>query len=83
LMQGLTQLSPRKLDGLLLDCKNVKVKRLFFYLADRFNYPWRRKLSVNDYNLGAGKRVVAVGGKLDTRYNITVPKSFSGEQVHG
>jgi len=83
LMQGLTQLSPRKLDGLLRDCQNVKVKRLFFWLADRFQYPWRKKLNVDDYNLGAGKRVVAVGGQLDKQYQITVPKSFAGEQANG
>jgi len=83
LMQGLTQLSPRKLDGLLRECKNVKVKRLFFWLADRFQYPWRKKLNVDDYNLGAGKRVVAVGGQLDKQYQITVPKSFAGEQANG
>lgn len=83
LMQGLTQLSPRKLDALLKDCKSVKVKRLFFWLADRFNYPWRKKLDANDYNLGSGKRVIAKEGKLDTRYNITVPKSFAGELTSG
>jgi len=83
LMQGLTQLSPRKLDALLKECKNVKVKRLFFWLAERFNYPWFKKLDVRDYDLGSGKRVVAVGGKLDVRYNITVPKSFAGDQVGG
>ena len=83
LMQGLTQLSPRRLDGLLHDCKSVKMKRLFFWLADRFDYPWRKKLDVKDYDLGSGKRVVAAGGKLDKRYNITVPKELSGERFAG
>ncbi len=79
LMQGLTQLSPRKLDVLLKNCKSVKVKRLFFLFADHLNYPWRKKLDVNHYSLGSGKRVIAKEGKLDTRYQITVPKSFVGE----
>lgn len=83
LMQGLTQLSPRKLDALLKDCKSVKVKRLFFWLAERFNYPWFKKLDVHDYTLGSGKRMIAKNGRLDTQYNISVPKSFSREQIGG
>ena len=73
LMQGLVNLSPRKLHKLLLACKSVKAKRLFFWLAQRHAYPWFSKLSVSDYDLGSGKRVVAKAGKLDARYLITVP----------
>jgi hypothetical protein len=35
LMQGLTTLSPRNLQKTLEWCQNVKVKRLFFWFADR------------------------------------------------
>ena len=77
LMQGLVNLSPRKLDALLKACKSVKAKRLFFWLAKRQNYPWFSKLNVEDYDLGSGKRVVAKGGKLDTDYLITVPSHMA------
>lgn len=77
LMQGLVNLSPRKLDTLLKACKSVKAKRLFFWLAKRQNYPWLSKLSVQDYDLGSGKRVVAKGGKLDKDYLITVPSHMA------
>ena len=77
LMQGLVNLSPRKLDALLKACKSVKAKRLFFWLAKRQNYPWFSKLNVEDYDLGSGKRVVAKGGKLDTDYLITVPSDMA------
>lgn len=76
LMQGLVNLSPRKLDVLLKACKSVKVKRLFFWLAKRQAYPWFSKLNVEDYDLGSGKRVVAKGGKLDVDYLITVPSNM-------
>ena len=79
LMQGLVNLSPRKLDTLLKACKSVKVKRLFFWLAKRQAYPWFNKLNVEDYDLGSGKRVVAKGGKLDTDYLITVPSHMAME----
>lgn len=77
LMQGLVNLSPRKLDMLLQACKNVKAKRLFFWLAKRQNYPWFGKLKVEDYDLGSGKRVVAKGGKLDKDYLITIPSHMA------
>ncbi len=83
LIQGLTQLSPKKLVLLLNSCHSVKVKRLFFWLADRFDYPWCRRLDVNDYDLGSGKRVIAKAGKLDRRYGITVPQEFYRENAGG
>ena len=77
LMQGLVNLSPRKLDTLLTACKSVKAKRLFFWLATRHAYPWFRKLNIKDYDLGSGKRVVAKSGKLDTEFLITVPSHMA------
>lgn len=80
LMQGLSALSPRRLDELLRACRHVKAKRLFFFFADRHQYPWRKKLNAEDYDLGAGKRSVEVGGKLDKTYLITVPREFHGQE---
>ncbi len=78
LMQGLTSLSPRKLEVLLKACRNVKVKRLFFWFADRQGYQWAKKLDYQDFDLGRGKRVVTKGGRLDKRYQITVPEHMYG-----
>ncbi|MBT4268750.1 MAG: hypothetical protein HOK67_13000 [Deltaproteobacteria bacterium] len=81
IIQGLTQLSPKKLSLLLRSCINIKVKRLFFWFADRHRYAWRDRLDVDDYNLGSGKRVIAKGGKLDKSYLITVPESLAEEEI--
>ncbi len=78
LMQGMTSLSPKKLTVLLHACRNVKVKRLFFWLAERAGYSWVNKLDYREFNLGKGKRVIAVKGKLDNKYLITVPKDLYG-----
>lgn len=78
LMEGLTNLSPRRLSKLLNDCKSVKVKRLFFYFADRHTHVWRRHLDVKTFDLGSGKRMLVEGGKLDPKYRITVPKDMNG-----
>lgn len=78
LMEGLTSLSPRRLQKLLEDCKSVKVKRLFFFFADRHHHAWLRKLRKEDVDLGKGKRMLVKGGRLDPVYQITVPEDLDG-----
>jgi hypothetical protein len=78
LMQGMTSLSPTKLKYLLQACTNVKVKRLFFWLANRYQYPWLKKLNVKEFYLGSGNRVIAKEGKLDNQFHITVPEHLYG-----
>jgi hypothetical protein len=74
LMQGLTTLSPDKLQHLLEACNNVKVKRVFLWLAERYNYPWLSKLDLNRIDLGSGNRMLVKGGRLNTKYKISVPE---------
>lgn len=76
LLQGLHNLSPRKIDTLLKDCLNIKVKRLFFWLSERNQHPWFKYLTPADYDLGTGKRAVAVDGRLESKWQITVPKEM-------
>lgn len=73
LFEGMSTLSPRKLQPLLEHCFSVKVKRLFLFFADRHNHAWRSHLDVSKIDLGSGKRALVAGGKLDTRYGITLP----------
>jgi hypothetical protein len=80
LMQGMTSLSPRRLDALMRACRHVKVKRLFLYFAERHGHAWLDHLDRDDYDLGAGKRVVARAGRLDSTYQITVPEAFDGQE---
>lgn len=76
--EGLRTLSPRRLQALLEDCRSVKVKRLFFWFADRHRPPWLAHLDRSRVPLGSGKRMLAKGGKLDPTYLITVPESLGG-----
>jgi hypothetical protein len=78
LMEGMSDLSPRRLQTLLEACASVKVKRLFLFFADRHRHAWRSRLDMSRVDLGSGKRVLAKGGKLDPRYNITVPSDLGG-----
>lgn len=76
LIEGLRNLSPRRLQTLLTACKSVKVKRLFLWFAERHQHAWLRKLDRNRIDLGKGKRMLVRGGKLDPKYKITVPESI-------
>lgn len=76
LMEGLRNLSPRRLHKLLVDCRSVKVKRLFLWFAERHNHAWLKQLDRKDVDLGHGKRMLARGGKLDPKFNITVPENL-------
>jgi transcriptional regulator with AbiEi antitoxin domain of type IV toxin-antitoxin system len=78
LMEGLANLSPRKLEQLLADCRSVKVKRLFFFFADRHHHAWSKHLNRDAIDLGRGKRMLVKGGTLDSKYQITVPEDLSG-----
>ncbi|MEX2264113.1 MAG: type IV toxin-antitoxin system AbiEi family antitoxin domain-containing protein [Bryobacteraceae bacterium] len=78
LMEGLRNLSPRRLQTLLIDCRSIKVKRLFLWFAERHNHAWVQKLDRSGIDLGKGKRMLVRGGKLDTKYNITVPEDLNG-----
>ncbi len=76
LVEGLRNLSPRRLQTLLVACRRVKVKRLFLWFAERHEHAWLKKLDRKDIDLGHGKRMLVRGGKLDPTFNITVPESI-------
>jgi len=79
LFEGLANLSPHRLQKLLADCKSVKVKRLFFFFADRHRHGWLKHLNKKKVDLGSGKRVLVKDGKLDPAYQITLPEElFNG-----
>ena len=78
LMEGLSNLSPRRLQTLLEACASVKVKRLFLFFAERHRHAWLSKLDVSRINLGSGKRVLVKGGKFNPRFNITIPSDLGG-----
>lgn len=77
-MEGLVNLSPRRLQSLLEGTKSIKVKRLFFFFADRHQHRWLKRINRQTIDLGKGKRVLVKGGKLDTQYQITVPEDLHG-----
>jgi len=73
LIQGLVNLRPQRLMGLLKACTSVKVKRLFLALAERHGHAWFKHLEPEKLDLGKGKRMLVPGGKLHPKYLVTLP----------
>jgi hypothetical protein len=73
LMQAMTTLRPQRIGLLLRCCRSIKAKRLFLALADRHRHAWLAHVSLEDVDLGRGKRALVPGGRLHPTYQITLP----------
>lgn len=62
--EGLTSLRPKALTALLTSCRKIKVRRLFFVLADRHDHVRRKHLNMDAFDFGTGGRVLAKSGKI-------------------
>jgi hypothetical protein len=76
LMEGMNNLGPKPVQGLLENCSSIKVKRLFLYLADKFKHPWLDFVDLSNVDLGSGKRSLVKNGVYIDKYKITVPREF-------
>ncbi len=74
LMEGLNNLRPRSVQGLLQACTSIKVKRLFLYMAEKAGHSWFNHLKLDAIDLGKGKRQIVADGVYIPKYQITVPK---------
>lgn len=78
IIENLVSLRPAVVQRLLEVCRFVKVKRLFMYMAERHGHPWVKQLDLSKVDFGKGKRLVVAGGRLDPKYQITVPRENEG-----
>ncbi|MGH9341026.1 MAG: type IV toxin-antitoxin system AbiEi family antitoxin [Acidobacteriota bacterium] len=73
LLESLTTLRPDLVQELLESCHSVKAKRLFLYFVEKCGHAWLKRLDLQRVDLGKGNRQIVRGGRLDTKYQITVP----------
>ena len=59
--EGLRTLSPHRVQTLLEDCRNIKVKRLFFWFAERHEPAWLKKIDRDRIDLGKRKALDRAG----------------------
>jgi len=79
-MEGLANISPRRMQKLLEEATSIKVKRLFFFFADRHRHRWLDHIVRDNIDLGKGKRMLVKGDKLDPKYQITIPEDLNAVQ---
>ena len=72
-MGNLVALRPELLQRLLEECRSVKVKRLFLYMAESQEHAWLSKVDLSKVDLGKGKRMIVSHGRYNPKYRITVP----------
>lgn len=75
-MEGLTTLRPGLLQPLLEQCRSVKVKRLFLYMADKAGHHWFKRLDIDKFKLGAGDRAITKGGVYVSSYGLSLPRAL-------
>lgn len=74
LIEGLS-IRPTLVQQLLECCTSIKVKRLFMHVAEHAHrkLPWFRELDLSKVYFGKGKRLIEKGGRLDKKYNLSLP----------
>ena len=78
IVENLVALRTDLVQRLLEACRSVKVKRLFLYMAEKKDHSWLSKLDLPKVGLGKGKRMIVRHGRLDAKYQITVPVDHEG-----
>jgi len=73
LLRGLVNLRPQRVSALLRACHSVKAKRLFLSLSARIGHAWFKHIDLKGVDIGSGKRSLFAGGKLDPKFQITLP----------
>lgn len=76
IMEGLTTLRPKLMQELLEQCKSIKVTRLCLYMGEKNQLQWYQRLNSDKFNLGTGKRSIVKSGKLNDKFQITVPEKL-------
>lgn len=76
IMEQLTTFRPDILQDLLENTDNLKVKRMFLYMAEKAGHYWFDSLDTDKIKLGSSKFQLAVNGVYIPKYKITVPKEL-------
>jgi len=76
IMEQLTTLRPEMVQDLLENTDNLKVKRLFLYMAEKAGHYWFDLLDVNKVDIGTAKHQLTKNGVYLPKYKITVPKEL-------
>lgn len=77
IMEQLTTLRPEVVQQLLETTGNLRVKRMFLYMAEKAGHYWLDILDMSKFELGTSKLQVVKNGVYIPKYKITVPKELN------
>ncbi|MDR1554127.1 MAG: type IV toxin-antitoxin system AbiEi family antitoxin [Prevotellaceae bacterium] len=76
IMEQMTTLRPEILQDLLEHTDNIKVKRMFLYMAEKAGHYWFDLFNVTKIDTGTAKHQLVENGVYVPKYKITVPKEL-------
>lgn len=76
IMEQLTTLRAEVVQQLLENTTNIKIKRLFLYMAQKAGHDWFDRLDRTKIDLGTGKQSLVENGVYLSQYLITIPKEL-------
>ena len=79
LFESAVSLRPTVVQKVLEASRSVKAKRLFCWYAERHRHSWFGRVNVTKIDLGRGKRQIVTQGRLNNRYQITVPADMEND----
>lgn len=77
IMEQLTALRPGVVQRLLETTKNIRVKRMFLFMAEKANHYWFDMLNPSSIELGTSKLQLVENGVYNSKYRITLPKELN------
>lgn len=77
IMEQLTSLRPEVVQRLLEEGNNLRVKRMFLYMAEKAGHYWYDMLNVDKIGLGTSKLQLTDNGTYINQYKITVPQELN------
>lgn len=76
IMEQLTTLRADVMQDLLEHTGNLRIKRVFLYMAEKAGHYWFDSLSINSIELGTSKYQLVENGIYVSKYRITVPQEL-------
>ena len=76
LFEILDSLNPDLLNEILTEA-SVKAKRIFLYLADFYNHPWKKNIHPEVIDSGSSVITVEKRGKYLKKYHLVIPGGFN------
>lgn len=77
IMEQLTSLRADIVQSLLETVKNIRVKRMFLYMAEKAGHYWVEMLDMDKIDMGTSKLQLVENGTYISKYKITVPKELN------